>query len=177
MKKILILLLLFMLAGCKSNSFNKDFPYMKDVKHHYKKIGYDDAMSLLKNGTGVLLIAFNSNLYDCPYCKTVIPLLNEELYDEVDVIYYLDIYQMRTNKTQEYIELLNYLDERVELLERDNEKIVVVPDVYFVRNGMIIGHHIGTIYNEEKQFIIDLSKEEKEELRLIYKNLYELWKY
>lgn len=174
MKKLLLLVLFCLfLCGCDSSKgFNKDFPYMRDTEHIYVKESFDDVYEIFEQGTGVILLAFNANQYECPYCKVCIPLLNEvALTTECNQIYYLDIYEMRTNETSSYQQLLNYIEDEVGDLEiRDNKKTLVVPDVYFVKKGNILSHHISTIKNENGEgYKTSLSKEEEESLKQIYR--------
>lgn len=178
MRAIFVLIILCLLGGCKSSSldFNKDYPMMKDVSHVYQKVDFAVAYDLFTEGTGVILLGFDSNKYYCPYCHTVIPLLNE-VASEVNYpkIYYLDIYDMRMKKTKDYQSLLDLIDSQIDdLLIKDDELTLVVPDVYFIKDGVIKGHHIATIYDDENNFIINLNEEEQNVLKDIYKNLFSL---
>ena len=68
--------------------------------------------------------------------------------------------------------LLGYLDGAVgDLLERNGLKEIIVPDVYVVKDGEILGHHIATIKDDEGRFIYDLNDEQKEEVKAIYRDL------
>ncbi len=172
MKKLIILLLLiFVLCGCDSSKgFNKDFPYMRDVEHIYVKEDFDDVYDLFQNGTGIVLLAYNDNQYPCPYCRTCIPILNEvAITFDCPQIIYLDLYNMRTNETQDYQQLLNFIEDEVGDLEiRDGKKTLAVPDVYFIKKGDILSHHIATFKDENGEYIVNLTDEEKDNLKNIY---------
>lgn len=177
MKKILIVILLaFVLVGCHDRNedpFVIDYPIMKNVEHVYVKTNYTTALNLILDGTGVLLFAFDSNLYDCPYCQTVVPILNEAAIESGwDSIYYLDIYKMRAENTSEYRLLVGYIESQVQdLLVRNEQKTLVVPDVYFIKEGQIMGHHIATLYEDER-FIYDLNETQRLTLKNIYLDLF-----
>jgi hypothetical protein len=68
--------------------------------------------------------------------------------------------------------LLGYLDGQVgDLLERNGRKEIVVPDVYVVKDGEILGHHIATIKDDDDRFVYDLNAEQKEAVKEIYRDL------
>ena len=137
MKKIIIFCLLALaLVGCsipQTAKFEDDYPSMKDIKHVYLKTDYTTALNVILNETGVVILAFDTKKYTCPFCLEVVPILNEiALEEEWDVIYYLDIYNMRMQNTGEYRLLLGYLDSQTNtILEKNGIKTLIVPDVYF----------------------------------------------
>lgn len=179
MRKIAFLALIFLLAtlcGCrKSARFEDDYPQMRGIDHVYEKVGYDDVVDALTVSPGghVIFFGFDTRYAECPYCVACVPLLNEVAIElGVDKILYIDIYTMRKERTAEYVLLLGYLDGAVgDLLERNGLKEIIVPDVYVVKDGEILGHHIATIKDDDDRFIYDLNDEQKEEVKAIYRDL------
>jgi thiol-disulfide isomerase/thioredoxin len=176
MKAIIIFIMLCLLGGCKASSldFNHDYPDMKDIAHVYEKIDFKQAKTLFTEGTGVVILGFDSNKKYCPYCHAVIPVLNEVALEVgCPKIYYLDIYDMRMNNTSEYQTLLILISSQVDdLLIRNEVKTLVVPDVYFIKDGVIVSHHIATLYDESNNFIAYLSDEDKTTLKAIYQAMF-----
>jgi len=173
---LIIVLLITVLSGCqKKDDFTQDYPIMRGVEHVYEKVEYDDIINAftVKSGVHVVLFAFDTDFAECPYCIACVPLLNEVAIEMgIAKILYIDIYRMRQERTAEYLLLLGYLDGKVgDLLEKNGKKEIVVPDVYVIKDGEIIGHHIATIKDDADKFIFNLSEEEKNQVRNIYRQL------
>lgn len=187
MKKILFVLIILLnifLIGCtkdnEKKAFEEDYAYMKGQEHVYVKGTYDEVVNAftVNQGVNVILFAFDPDFYECPYCMAVVPIINEiALEESINKIIYLDIYEMRMNNTAQYQLLLGYLDSKVDdLIVRDNVKKLIVPDLYVVKDGEILGHHIATIKDENGNFIKDLTEAQTNELKGIYRQLFELTK-
>lgn len=178
MKKIILTLITVMiLVGCTvvpEDSFLTDYPSMQGMTHVYEKTSYTTALNTILDGTGVVLLAFDTNKYYCPFCVAAVPILNEAAIESGwGKIYYLDIYTMRMQNTSEYRLMLGYIDSKVDdLLMRGDDKALVVPDVYFIKDGVIVGHHIGTVYNEYENFVSELNETQANELKTIYLDLF-----
>ncbi len=180
-KKISIFILVFVslfLIGCSSgeNKFEKDYPAFKDTEHVFYKTSYKDIYNKLtkEEGYNIILFAFDPNLAVCPFCLEALPVINEVALElKIDKIFYLDIYEMRINRTTEYMALVNYIDEQVDdLLTRNDKLEIVVPDIYVVKDGKIIAHHIATIVDDEGKFVLGMGLEQTNELKEIYRELF-----
>ena len=174
----LIILMILLLCGCSqtNNSFDDDYPMMRNVDHVYKKVEYREVINALtvNPGVHVVLFGFDTRYAECPFCIACIPLLNDVAIEMgINEILYIDIYQIRKERTAEYLLLLGYLDSIVgDLIEKNGLKEIVVPDVYVIKDGVILGHHIATVKDGEGRFIYDLSDVQKEEVKAIYRNLF-----
>lgn len=142
-----------------------------------------EAIELLESKTGVLYIGFK----ECPWCRNAInPLIDAALEQGIDTIYYLDPKEIRDDAlsgkpgTAEYEKLLEMLDEYLNEYMYTNEsgetvsankKRLYVPDVFFVENGKIIGHHFKTVDSQKESAKIPLTSNEREELKQIYIDL------
>ncbi|MFA6627685.1 MAG: hypothetical protein WCQ80_01980 [Bacilli bacterium] len=182
MKKLIaIVLFALVLGGChrlEVIQFEDDYPSMKGQEHVYIKTDYTTALNIILNDTGVVLFAFDTKKYACPYCQEVVPLLNEVALEEGwEAIYYFDIYEMRINNTTEYRLLMGYLDSQTNsLLEKDGVKTLIVPDVYFVKEGKIVAHHIATLYNEDNRFVLGMDSVQIHTLKDLYRSYFQALK-
>jgi hypothetical protein len=149
----------------------------KNQEHVFQKVDYKQIKEALSSTTGtyIILFAFDPDFYECPFCFTCMPIINEAaLAESVDQILYLDIYGIRTNNSEEYQWIVNNLDSRVDdLMIRDNQKRIVVPDLYVIKDGEILDHHIATFPNGEGGFMLDLTVDQKVQLKLIYQEMFQ----
>src|SRR5690606_27788076 len=148
-------LLVITLVGWSNGKieFEKDYAMFKDKEHVYVKADYKEVYNALTNSKDlqIILFAYDPDLYVCPYCMQVLPILNEvALEEEVKEILYLDIRTVRVERPEEHLALVNYIDEQVDDLEIRNSLLeIVVPDIYVVKDGKILGHHIATMKDTE----------------------------
>lgn len=189
MKKLLLIILtvtLISLGGCdKETTFKDDYEQFKNEEVAIRKVDYEEAISAFtdQEKSYIIYLGFNPKFYECPYCLEVIPILNEvALQEEIEVLY-LDIYAMRANDTKEYRLLISYIGYQTDnndLLDdleiRNGKKTIIVPDVYAVKNGEIVSHHIATIKDEEGNYLKDLNDENTLKLKNIYENMINLIK-
>ena len=128
----------------------------------FKYITIEDTISLLKGGTGIVYFGFAS----CPWCKAYVPILNEVTKEnKVGTIYYYDIKDIRAKNTKEYQELVKILSDYLSS-DMDENKRIYVPDVYFVKNGKIIGHNNDTSIISGADTSSYYTEEVKENLKL-----------
>ena len=127
----------------------------------YKIVDIDKAIDIFQNDTGIVLVGFPS----CKWCQKFAVVLNEAAKEyDVESIYYLDIKYHRKNSTEEYMELVNIIREYLELDENQNP-ILYVPDVYFIKNGSILGHNNETAMLEDIELDEYYTEENRSELK------------
>lgn len=186
MKKILysvlIIAVLIFCIGCTNNINTKEESesehfsklYNEVTKDNvYKRINATDAVDMVKEGTGILYLGFNT----CPWCKQIVGILNESAKEKnINNIYYIEnFYNMRPDKNaksenkKEYNELLELLDdilpyEKDENGNDTNEKIIRVPLILFISNGKIVDYHSGTYTGHELKTKIDENGNEEKYL-------------
>lgn len=103
----------------------------------------------------------------CPWCRNIIPILFDTANANNSKVYYINTRELKSSSMDNY----NALYELVyDYLEED--KILYVPDVYFFKNGKIIGHHLGSVDSQTNP-LIPLNDVQKEELKTIYQNLFD----
>lgn len=126
-----------------------------------KYISEKELIHFLKEGTGILYFGYNT----CPWCRNAIPILIESTKQmEIDTIYYVDIHHINLSSIRE--ELYQILDSYLEENE-EGKKGLAVPDVYFVKEGKIVGQHRGTVDSYHNPYQ-EMKREEKKELLNIY---------
>ncbi len=146
-----------------------------------KYASFDDIMSLLTDGTGVIYFGFPS----CPWCRNMIPiLLNSAADTDLENILYFNALDIRDSKhlddngniitdkegTEEYYQLLDKLTDVLGSYEGLNDpsiKRLYFPTVIFVKKGEIVGTHIGTV-DSQTDPTIKLNKQQSDELYQIY---------
>lgn len=173
---ILITLFLvgFLLYKVDSIRFKFAYEYMNYVEYDNGKkikisIPWDNKIDyvsnlelekLLTSGTGILYFGYNT----CPWCRNAIPVLIKEVTkNNINKIYYADIDKIDVSIVKE--KLVEYLKN-----DETGKKILSVPDVYFIKDGKIIGHHIGTVESYRNPYK-KMSQIQIDELSKIYSNL------
>ena len=132
-----------------------------------KYVTLDEVFDIIQNKTGVIYFGFPG----CPWCRNMIPVLFEAAKNNnIDTIYYFNPRNVKKsdNDDNKLKEILNeYLSE-----DENGQKVLYVPDVYFIKDGKIVGHHLGTVDSQEDP-TISLTEEEKNELLDIFNELFE----
>lgn len=133
-----------------------------------KYVTLDEVFDIIQNKTGVIYFGFPG----CPWCRNMIPVLFEVAKNNnIDTIYYFNPRDIRKSDNEDYNKLKEILNEY--LSEDENgQKVLYVPDVYFIKDGKIVGHHLGTVDSQEDP-TISLTDEEKNELLDIFNELFE----
>ena len=131
------------------------------INNRIKYLNSKSVVDLFKNKTGIVYFGYST----CPWCRNAIPILIDAVIsNDIDTLYYVDINETKLTK-----ELYEILDEYLRV-DEDNKKVFSVPDVYVIKNGKVIDHHIGTVDSYNNPFK-GMSKEEKKELKKIYTNM------
>ena len=122
---------------------------------------------------------------ECPWCRNAVPVLIETAKEiGIDKIYYFNALSIRDKKhlnengkivvdeegTEEYKELVDLLYDYLGEYEGLNDssiKRLYFPTVVFIKNGNILGMHIGTV-NTQTDPSEELTTQQIEELKKIY---------
>ena len=166
------------LLGCTKQltpqeRFVKSHSDFEGVTNVYYEVDYSDIMSDLESGDHYFILVFNPEFYICPFCKACLPILNEvALENNVTRIDVLDLYEGRKYNTDEYIALRDVLLTKIDDMSlKNDEYTILVPDFYVVSNGEVLSHHLSTIKDSEGSYIKDLTEDNIQELKDIYKNM------
>ncbi len=166
----------------KKNDSNKEYvPVSINSKNPYVYATYDEVMDILNGKTGVIYFGFP----ECPWCRNMVSVLSDAAKEMgIDKIYYFNALDIRDKKsldengkiitekegTDEYYNLVDKLKDYLtpyEGLNDESIKRLYFPTVVFVKDGNIIGTHIGTLDSQEDPYVV-LNDSEKEELKSIY---------
>lgn len=137
------------------------------VDNVFKYVTIDEAINLLKSEQAIIFFGFK----ECKWCQSYAPILNEVAHDaKIDTIYYLNIKEDRANNTKEYNEVVEVLKDYLYDDEKGNKRIYV-PDVYFIKNGQVIGHNNDTSVIEGTDTDEYYTESTKNELKQALKEL------
>lgn len=141
-----------------------------DKNNPIKYVTFEEVETLLTSGTGVIYFGFPS----CPWCRNMIPVLfdvaKENSYDN---IYYFNPRDIRSSDNSDYNRLIEILGDY--LLETEGNKVLYVPDVYFIKDGNIVGHHLSTVESQTDPKV-SLNTTQVKELSSIYQELFDKMK-
>lgn len=157
------------------NYINVDILENSNVKY----VSENQVIDILKNETGIIYFGFP----ECPWCRNIVPILVNTLSNYDLSFYYSNIYEIRDNKhldednniiidkmgSKEYYQILELLGENISpyySLNDDSIKRIYFPTIVFVKEGIIIGVHQGTIDSQSDPFE-PLSIEQKTEISLM----------
>lgn len=125
----------------------------------------NEVFSLFENGTGILYLGFPT----CPWCRNMISILLDAAdQEDVEIVYYLNPRSIKEKEVENYNHLKQILDDYLST-NSAGEKTLYVPDVYFIKDGTVLGHHLGTVDSQSSPYV-PLTENEKEELTNIYRN-------
>ena len=136
---------------------------------------YDELITHLKWGTGVIVFAFPA----CPRCRNAFPVL-EQAFKEMKMeqyaglrgkILYYDIYDDREENNERYLTIVNFIKDFLPV-DSDGNPRIYSPEVFFLASGKVVGNHLDTV-SSLKNPRDPLNDEQKEELLEIYKDLLE----
>lgn len=195
MKKLyvlMILLLVFPLSGCTNEKKEKqNDPIISDksdfekFKNEYEKLNpnedekgitvniesdnikyltVEESIDFLKNNTGIIYFGFPS----CPWCRNIVPILLEVGRKNNMIINYVDV-SVKDGNEDFYNQLKTLLNDYL-MENSDGVKTLYVPDVYFVKDGKIKGHHLGSASTQTNPYEV-LTDEQVNELKKIYSDL------
>ena len=130
-----------------------------DVDNNVVYVKEEDVFDVLTSGDSVIYFGYST----CPWCRNMVSLLVDVVKENnVDKLYYVDVENVDTSTK----EIVNTLDEYL-MLDKSGNKRLFVPDVYFVHDGKIVFHHLGTV-DSYKNAYKGMSDDEKNSLKEIY---------
>ncbi|MEG0794701.1 MAG: hypothetical protein RSG95_02775 [Bacilli bacterium] len=169
--------------GAKSEIDDKNYPIVSISESNpiVYKTG-KEILDVLKNGEGLVYFGYSSSAL----CRNVVePLLNASKENNVEVIYYVDILDIRDeykfsgsirpekikNGTDSYYEILKFFGSKLDKYYIKDEpgnqydtgvKRLLAPTVISVKNGKIVGMHVNTVETQKDEFVKLNNKEAKE---------------
>lgn len=151
MKKVvflgLIITSILFISGCSvkkteevtdAEKFSNEYSVSKD--NPFKYIDIDEVLNIIENKSGIIFFG-NS---DCEWCSETATILTEALaYKNVENAYYYNPKAIREKNTKKYQKLIELLKDYLPFDEEGNPYLYL-PDIYFIKNGEIIGHNNDT---------------------------------
>ena len=170
MKKLLILLFisLIIVTGCSSikvrnksqmndsEKFSVEYNVLKNNPFKYARV--HDVIDLLNDGTGIVYFADSDDEKSLYYTELILDTLNSS---ELGEIYYYNPSNIKENNTKNYKEIVNILKDYLPE-DDDSNPYLDIPNLFFVKEGKIIGH----TYIDSKYDMDDLL-EDKQKKKLI----------
>lgn len=128
-------------------------------RNNVKYLKGNQVIKKMSQETGFFYFGYNS----CPWCRNIVETLIEVAVENNITIYYINIKDLSNNELKS---IISYLKEYLRKTEANEERLYV-PDVYIVKNGKIINHHIGSIESQKNPFN-KLKGKDKDNLKNIY---------
>ena len=114
--------------------FASEFSIVIENPFHY--IEMEEVLEIFESGTGIVLFADPDSELD----RVTIEIFTEVLKENnVETVYYFNIKRCRDNNTEEFQELMELIEKFWEEENVDIE-ILSLPDVFSIKEGVIIGH-------------------------------------
>ena len=129
-----------------------------------KYLSSDELFTKIENKENfVVYIGFPT----CPWCRNIVNVLFDTANDNGATIYYINKRKLKDEEYNKIYELLyDYLD-----TDKTGNKVLYVPDVYFFKDGSIVGHHLGSVVSQTNPKVL-LNSTQKKELKGIYQDLF-----
>ncbi|MBQ2640304.1 MAG: hypothetical protein IJF92_06070 [Bacilli bacterium] len=151
MKKVVVLfisiLIILVVSGCEvkkaekvtdSEKFAAEYSVSDNNPYEYSNI--DEILKIFDGGTGIVFLADS----DCEWCSATAKVFTDALnYKNVSKVYYYNPKKIRDKNTKSYKKLVSILKDYLQT-DEDNNPYLYLPDIYFVKNGKIIGHNNDT---------------------------------
>lgn len=181
MKKILLILCVVLLTACSTNiytdgaKFEREYESLNesgivvdiDTDNNIKYLELSEVVDFLENKTGVIYFGFPN----CPWCRNIIPILLEVAKEEGYGVYYFNPKDVRGTDNENFKKVMSILNPYL-TSNSEGVKTLYVPDVYFVKDGQIVGNHLGSVSSQTNPYE-PLTEKQITELKQIYKDLFD----
>ncbi len=187
---ILLAVVLFFILKDEPNKSNNINPITEDTrkfKEEYEKVNSnegavkitipnnapvkylssDELFTKIENKENfVVYIGFPT----CPWCRNIVNVLFDTANDNGATIYYINARELKSSSLENYNKIYELLYDYLDTDQTGN-KVLYVPDVYFFKDGSIVGHHLGSVVGQTNPKIL-LNSTQKKELKGIYQDLF-----
>lgn len=132
-----------------------------------KYLSSDELFTKIENKENfVVYIGFPT----CPWCRNIVNVLFDTANDNGATIYYINARELKSSSLENYNKIYELLYDYLDTDQTGN-KVLYVPDVYFFKDGSIVGHHLGSVVSQTNPKIL-LNSTQKKELKGIYQDLF-----
>lgn len=136
-----------------------------ELNNKVSYIAEEDLLKAMDNETAIFYFGFPT----CPWCRNMVEPLLKVAKDRNIKIYYFNPKEIRSNDNKTYDKLVKKVDKYLEKDENGN-KVLYVPDVYFIKNGKIVDNHLGSLDTQKDPFV-KLNTKQTKELENIFDKL------
>ena len=133
-----------------------------ETKIHYAST--EEVLDLVTSGTGIIYFGRPT----CPWCRNIIPVLAKVANTNNMVINYYNPGEVSADESYMYVSIKNKLSDYLRSNE-NGEKAFYLPDVYFIKDGNVIGHKLGSLASQTDAYI-PLTDEQVKELSDLYQS-------
>lgn len=132
-----------------------------------KYLSSDELFTKIENKENfVVYIGFPT----CPWCRNIVNVLFDTANDNGATIYYINSRELKSSSLENYNKIYELLYDYLDTDQTGN-KVLYVPDVYFFKDGSIVGHHLGSVESQTNPKVL-LNSTQKKELKGIYQDLF-----
>ena len=139
--------------------------YTRELR--FKDVTVKDVDKAMKAGKSFVLYC---GFKDCPWCNRVISLLNDSAIEYGTDIAYIDTRKDPSWSSNldidDYDVFVTYFGDYLDT-DSDGKKHLYVPHVFFIKDGVVVAEHPGTVTGHENSGD-ELTEEQKKELKEIY---------
>ena len=122
-------------TNTQSKKFNSEYTLLTDDNVFVYKSD-EEIINVLEEGTGIIFLGFP----ECPWCQKYVVYLDEiAKNNNVEEIYYYNIKEIRNSNTERYKKIVALLKDHLSY-DDAGKKRVYVPNVTFVKNGVILAN-------------------------------------
>ena len=155
--------------------FDYDFFRTNVEKRRFIKISIEEALKKIEDKEEfTLYFGFDPTLYRCPNCVCSIPYA-EIVLEELDMYcYYVEIYTERQNDTENYHKFYDAIKNAFsDYVTLSGDDVLRASTAVHYKDGNPFNFHLATIKDSENKNIHNLTSEQKEELKNIYRDLFQ----
>ena len=187
---ILLAVVLFFILKDEPNKSNNINPITEDTrkfKEEYEKVNSNDgAVKITIPNNAPVKYLSSDELFTkienkenfvvyigfptCPWCRNIVNVLFDTANDNGATIYYINSRELKSSSLENYNKIYELLYDYLDTDQTGN-KVLYVPDVYFFKDGSIVGHHLGSVVSQTNPKIL-LNSTQKKELKGIYQDLF-----
>ena len=139
------------------------YELLTDSNHAFKAITLEDSIRFFEeDGSGVVYYGYR----DCPFCQQAAPVINNAARDMGVDVYYVDVTSPEGNTEENYNTLINHIKDFLKV--EDGEPVFYVPQVFVVKDGVIVGDHLSLIDSFDLSKGEDMNEDQQKELKNIY---------
>ena len=174
MKKLLILILVFLMAGCSAKpdlsyeveSFPVDmsgYDGVTSVDHNFVGVRCEEVFrAIQEKGSAVFYLGYK----DCPHCQKCVKHLNKVAKELGVTVCYIDAKSKTYPLTDELMDDLIVALYEVLRKDEDGEKALYTPHVFTIINGKVSGSQISMTETDDEE-------KDGEKLEKIYRKILE----